>query len=91
MRRTRTGIALSVVLGAVVVAAFARPRAGPPYVDITWMSITNMYYELGPLRIVTDGYITRIPESIISRGRGDVTAAEISEAVEIFGETLRTI
>ena len=72
MRRTGT-VGLSLALGAVVVAAFASLPVGPPYVDITWMSITNMYYELGPLRIVTDGYITRIPESIISRGRGDVS------------------
>ncbi len=32
--------------------------AVPAFVDITWMSISNMYYEIGPLNIVTDGYIT---------------------------------
>lgn len=43
---------------------------GPDHVDITWMSISNMYYELGPLRIVTDGYITRLPKSAFSGGGG---------------------
>lgn len=44
--------------------------AAPSHVDMTWMSVTNMYYELGPLRIVTDGYITRIPRELFSGGGG---------------------
>jgi hypothetical protein len=44
--------------------------AGPAFVDITWMSISNVYYELGPLRILTDGYITRLPQSAFSGGGG---------------------
>jgi hypothetical protein len=44
--------------------------AGPAYVDITWMSISNVYYELGPLRILTDGYITRLPQDLFSGGGG---------------------
>ena len=32
------------------------------------MSVTNMYYELGPLRIVTDGYITRLPRNRFTGG-----------------------
>src|SRR6187401_2530062 len=44
--------------------------AGPPFVDITWMSISNVYYELGSLRILTDGYITRLPQSAFSGGGG---------------------
>lgn len=44
--------------------------AGPAYVDITWMSISNMYYEAGGLRIVTDGYFTRLPQSAFSGGGG---------------------
>jgi L-ascorbate metabolism protein UlaG (beta-lactamase superfamily) len=35
----------------------------PAYVDMTWMSIANMYYEIGPLKILTDGYISRVPQS----------------------------
>ena len=46
---------------------FAAP---PAFVDITWMSISNMYYELGPLNIVTDGYITRLPQDAFFGGGG---------------------
>ena len=57
---------------AVSVRAQSRPQAlGPDHVDLTWMSISNMYYEIGPLRIVTDGYITRLPrESFSGDGAG---------------------
>ena len=34
------------------------------------MSIANVYYELGTLNIVTDGYITRLPESEFFGGGG---------------------
>jgi hypothetical protein len=44
--------------------------AGPAFVDITWMSISNMYYELGPLKIVTDGYISRLPQDAFFGGGG---------------------
>jgi L-ascorbate metabolism protein UlaG (beta-lactamase superfamily) len=42
----------------------------PSYVDITWFSISNLYYQVGPLNIVTDGYITRIPASAFFGGGG---------------------
>jgi L-ascorbate metabolism protein UlaG (beta-lactamase superfamily) len=41
-------------------AASAAP-AGPHEVELTWMSIANWYFKLGDLRIVMDGYITRVP------------------------------
>jgi hypothetical protein len=44
--------------------------APPAFVDITWMSISNMYYQLGPLNIVTDGYITRLPQDAFFGGGG---------------------
>ena len=44
--------------------------AVPAFVDITWMSISNMYYEIGPLNIVTDGYITRLPQDAFFGGGG---------------------
>src|SRR5260370_14507828 len=43
---------------------------GPAFVDITWMSITNIYYQLGPLKILTDGYFTRIPSTEFFGGGG---------------------
>jgi L-ascorbate metabolism protein UlaG (beta-lactamase superfamily) len=39
----------------------AAAQAAPDHVDITWMSIANLYFELGGQKIVADGYITRIP------------------------------
>jgi hypothetical protein len=37
---------------------------------MTWMSIANMYYEIGSLGVVTDGYFTRIPQSEFYGGGG---------------------
>ena len=42
----------------------------PAFVDITWMSITNVYYQLGSLNILTDGYFTRIPAGEFFGGGG---------------------
>lgn len=36
--------------------------AGPSYVDITWMSVSNMYFEVGGAGIITDGFFSRIPQ-----------------------------
>jgi L-ascorbate metabolism protein UlaG (beta-lactamase superfamily) len=57
-------------LGAAVAATAALAAAAPSYVDITWMSISNMYYEIGTLGIVTDGYFTRIPQAAFAGGGG---------------------
>src|SRR5690348_2156756 len=48
----------------------ASATAVPDHVDITWMSITNMYFELGDKHIMADGYFTRIPESNFFGGGG---------------------
>ena len=45
----------------------------PQQVLLTWMSITNWLYEVGDTRIVTDGYITRVPQEAFS-GEGFATA-----------------
>lgn len=44
--------------------------AVPDHVDLTWMSITNMYFEVGKQRILADGYFTRLPESNFYGGGG---------------------
>ena len=43
---------------APALPAFA---ADAPEVELTWMSIANWYFKIGDLRIVLDGYITRLP------------------------------
>ncbi|MQA28735.1 MAG: hypothetical protein GEU82_02695 [Luteitalea sp.] len=48
--------------------------AGPSYVDMTWLSIANVYYEIGSLRILADGYITRLPQSAFSGGGGGMAS-----------------
>ena len=48
--------------------------AKPGNVLLTWMSVTNWLFEAGDTRILTDGYITRIPEQAFS-GVGFATAA----------------
>ena len=66
--RTVVSKAAAVFMG--LCALVSVQAAGPPFVDITWMSISNVYYELGSLRILTDGYITRLPQSAFSGGGG---------------------
>ncbi|MDP6580386.1 MAG: hypothetical protein QF681_07000 [Vicinamibacterales bacterium] len=58
-----TAIALSAGLAVLPIAA-----AGPAFVDITWMSMANLHYQIGSTGIITDGYITRIPQEAFSGG-----------------------
>jgi hypothetical protein len=61
---------LLALLSAACPAAFAAEGNGPDHVSITWMSVTNILYELGPLHILTDGYISRIPREEFYGGGG---------------------
>src|SRR5204862_6766860 len=36
-------------------------------VELTWMSIANWHFKIGDLRMVMDGYITRVPNNIFVR------------------------
>lgn len=59
------------LIGLVVLCTIAPVRAvGPSFVDLTWLSISNVYYELGSLRILSDGYITRLPQNAFFGGGG---------------------
>jgi len=64
----------ALLLIGVFLAGNAQPalpvQAGPDHVDITWMSISNIFYEIGSLGVLTDGYITRIPQSAFYGGGG---------------------
>jgi hypothetical protein len=40
------------------------------HVDITWMSITNLLFDVGATHILADGYITRLPQALFSGGGG---------------------
>jgi hypothetical protein len=54
----------------VACAAGSLAYAAPDHVDITWMSIANMHFDVGRQRILADGYITRIPEDVFHGGGG---------------------
>lgn len=64
-------IVLAVIVAlAGASAATQAGAAGPDHVDITWMSIANIHYQMGSFGVLTDGYITRIPESEFHGGGG---------------------
>ncbi len=94
--------ALNVVSGlgtlCVMVMLGRVSAAGPAFVDITWMSISNMFYEIGPVRIVTDGYISRLPQSAFSGGGGGLAqtsrpftsdVAAVTRVVDALGKPSR--
>jgi L-ascorbate metabolism protein UlaG (beta-lactamase superfamily) len=49
---------------AIAACCAVPAAAAPPVVEMTWMSIANWYFKIGDKRIVMDGYITRVPESL---------------------------
>jgi len=64
------GVLKRLSLALVAIAANLPAQAVPDHVDITWMSISNMHYEIGSLGVVTDGYISRIPQGAFFGGGG---------------------
>ena len=71
---SKSACAVALLLAAAFGSAAARPHTagakGPTFVDITWISISNVMYELGRFGVLTDGYITRIPQSAFFGGGG---------------------
>jgi len=65
MRRAASLVALVLLIAA----APSRTAAPGVHVEMTWMSIANWYFQIGGLRIVMDGYITRVPEKIFVPSR----------------------
>lgn len=63
------GNAAAVFIFVWAMTLFSAPAA-PAYVDMTWMSIANLYLQIGSLNIVVDGYISRVPRSEFYGGGG---------------------
>ena len=63
-RVLQTGATIA-TLAAMV---FPTTAAGPSFVEITWMSMANLHYQIADVGIVTDGYITRVPEDAFFDG-----------------------
>ncbi|HET9219207.1 MAG TPA: hypothetical protein VFR18_19640, partial [Terriglobia bacterium] len=62
--------AVGLALLTVVILSTPLWAAGPAFVEMTWMSIANMYYRIGDAGVVTDGYITRLPQAEFYGGGG---------------------
>ena len=62
MKRHLLAWAAAASLGAFASTAFA----APPTVEMTWMSIANWYFKIGDKRILMDGYVTRLPQSLFT-------------------------
>jgi L-ascorbate metabolism protein UlaG (beta-lactamase superfamily) len=56
--------------GALALVCAPLLAAGPAQLDVTWMSIANLYIEAGPVKAVFDGYITRLPQRAFHGGGG---------------------
>lgn len=49
------------LLSAIALVSLPARAADAPEIEMTWMSIANWYIKIGDLRIVMDGYISRVP------------------------------
>lgn len=63
---TRLRVLTIVIAGGVALNPVA--AVGPSFVDITWMSMANLHYQVGAVGVLTDGYITRIPQDTFYGG-----------------------
>ncbi len=80
----------NVILAALCGIAGVYPCAAsakPAYVDITWLSITNIHYEIGSLGILTDGYITRIPSTNFYGGGGGLKSTHTASKPDVVAVT----
>lgn len=67
--------------------AGAAGTSGPAHVDITWLSITNMYFQIGERHVLVDGYITRLPQSAFSGGGGGLARTSQAFKPDVAGVT----
>ena len=78
MRNLCSAIVLAVLLSTFPSQASEREEEDSRgAVEMTWMSIANWYFKVGPLRILMDGYITRVPQRLFVPSKqfpGDVFA-----------------
>jgi hypothetical protein len=103
--RTAARLALAAILAGCTPAAGARPdwsarEAALPAmpsspaasVDITWLSVTNVYLRVGPAGILTDGYVSRLPanafvDQTLARSRSAVRpdSAAVAHVLALLG------
>jgi hypothetical protein len=79
---------ISICLAALATCSVA--HAAPDHVDITWLSIANMHFEVGRQRILADGYITRLPQELFHGGGGGLAntrramVSDVAAVREVF-------
>lgn len=72
---------------ALAVGVLPLRAAEPSHVDITWMSMANVYFEIGATRVVADGYFTRIPQSAFFGGGGGLAQTRTSFTPDVQAVT----
>jgi hypothetical protein len=83
-------INLSFLVCLMGLAAPAPAHAAPDHVDLTWLSIANMHFDVGRQRILADGYITRLPQDLFYGGGGGLAATrramqpDVPAVTEVF-------
>jgi L-ascorbate metabolism protein UlaG (beta-lactamase superfamily) len=105
MTKHNAALVLLLLLAACTPATSARPdwsareaapqaTSAPPAssVDITWLSVTNVYLRIGSVGVLTDGYVTRLPQSAFvdqtlmrSRGAYRPDSAAVARIVAMLG------
>jgi L-ascorbate metabolism protein UlaG (beta-lactamase superfamily) len=71
----------------LVVSIMTCAAGKPSFVDITWMSIANVYYEVSGVGIMTDGYFTRIPQSAFFGGGGGLAQTRMAYKPDVDAVT----
>ncbi len=65
---------LSTLTLALLATALPAQGAGPAFVELSWLSISNVYQRIGSLDVLIDGYITRVPASEFFGGGGGLAS-----------------
>ncbi len=61
---------LTTLLALAFLAAGLPAQAAPHEVELTWFSIANWYFKFDNTRVIMDGYITRVPQSVFRPAPG---------------------
>lgn len=83
LRRLRVPIGIFFIMLGVSCGSDPTTVSGPSFVDLTWMSMANMHYQIGDTGIVTDGYFTRIPREDFYGGGGGLERTHAAHQPEV--------
>ena len=87
MRRFACAVVLVLTAAFAPVVGRQQPAGaqGPAFVDITWMSISNACTGSAPFGVLTDGYISRIPQSAFFGGGGGLAQTRQADRIRCRG------